>query len=114
VFDLKTKSVIAKKLDSGNYELTLTIEAAKYYADGQGEETKSDFVGQFDIGVFSKNPDDAKGSDHVLYFEKHEIKSGENTVVVEVSELPEYAGVDPYIKMIDRNSNDNLKKVSVE
>ena len=114
VFDLKTKSAVAKKLDNGNYELTLTIEAAKYYADGQGEETETDLDNSFDIGIFSKNPDETKGSDHVQYFKKHEIKQGENTVVVEVSELPEYAGVDPYIKMIDRNSNDNLKKVVIE
>lgn len=114
IFDLKMKEATAKKLDNGNYQLTLTVEANKFYADGQGEETETDLSAPFDIGIFSKDPDKSKGSEHVIYFEKHTIEKGENSLVIEVETLPEYAGVDPYIKMIDRNSNDNMRKIVLE
>ncbi len=114
IFDLKMKSATAKKLDNGHYELTLVVEAKKFYAEGHGEETEVELSDKFDIGIFSENPDKTKGSEHVLYFKKHEIQKGQNSLKIEVDQLPEYAGVDPYIKMIDRNSDDNMKKVNFE
>ncbi len=108
LFDLKTKKATAKKLANGNYQVELTIEADKYYADGKGEETKDKVDDYFDIGIFSKDPDKAKGDKHVLKFDKEFIKTGKNILTFEVKELPKYAGVDPYIKMIDRNSDDNM------
>jgi ABC-2 type transport system permease protein len=113
LFDLKTKKATAKKLDNGNYQVELTIEANKYYADGTGEETKAKVEDYFDIGIFSSDPDKAKDDTHVLKFDKEFIKTGENILSFEVGKLPKYAGVDPYIKMIDRNSDDNMIKVDL-
>jgi len=113
LFDLKTKKATAKKLDNGNYQVELTIEADKYYADGKGEETKDVIDDYFDIGIFSDDPDVAKGDEHVLKFDKEYIKTGKNTLTFEVKELPKYAGIDPYIKMIDRNSDDNMIQVEL-
>lgn len=113
LFDLKTKSATAKKLDNGNYEVELTIEAGKFYADGKGEETKAEVNDYFDIGIFSSDPDTAKNDEHVLKFNKEFIKTGTNILTFEVKELPKYAGIDPYIKMIDRNSNDNMIRVEL-
>lgn len=113
IFDLKMKSATATKLENGHYQLTLTVEAKKFYADGQGEETEQALSEPFDIGVFSKNPDEVEGTDHILYFSKQSIHSGINTLSIEVDKKPEYAGVDPYIKMIDRDSDDNLKRVEI-
>jgi ABC-2 type transport system permease protein len=113
LFDLKTKSATAKKLENGNYQVDLTIEAGKFYADGKGEETKSEVNDYFDIGIFSSNPDQAKDDSHVLKFDKEMIKTGENKFSFQVKETPKYAGVDPYIKMIDRNSDDNMIQVEL-
>ncbi len=113
LFDLKTKKATAKKLTNGNYQVELTIEADKYYADGKGEETKDTVDDYFDIGIFSSDPDKAKDDKHVLFFKKHFIKTGENILSFTVKTLPKYAGIDPYIKMIDRNSNDNMIKVEL-
>ena len=49
----------------------------------------------------------------MLKFDKGMIKTGENKFTFVVKELPKYAGVDPYIKMIDRNSNDNMIAVEL-
>ena len=46
---------------------------------------------------------------HVLMLEKHGIKTGETTLEFTVDERPSHVGIDPYNKLIDRNSDDNLK-----
>jgi hypothetical protein len=112
LFDLKTTTATAKKLENGNYQVELIFAADKYYADGKGEETKADLNERFDVGVFSMSPDDPKAKDHVLVFQKEMIQSGDNKFSYEVKELPKFAGIDPYIKMIDRNSDDNM--ISIE
>lgn len=47
----------------------------------------------------------------VLYNQKHRLISGENTITVTVDEKPAYVGVDPFVKMIDRDSGDNVIKL---
>ncbi len=114
LFDLKMKSAKATPLANGHYRVELEIEARKYHADGQGKEHEVELQDKFDIGVFAKDPDKATGSDHVLYFQKRSLKSGINKIELEVDKKPLYAGVDPYIKMIDRNSDDNLKPIALQ
>jgi len=46
--------------------------------------------------------------------QRQPIKTGTQTVTVVVAKLPTYAGVDPYNKRIDRNSDDNLKEVELK
>ena len=63
-----------------------------------------------DIGIFSKNPDDVtQGDEHVLLLEKHRVQDGNLTFELIVDEEPSHVGIDPYNKLIDRNSDDNLK-----
>ena len=63
-----------------------------------------------DIGIFTKNPDDVtEAEEHVLLFDKHSVTSGSATFEFVVDEMPSHVGIDPYNKLIDRNSDDNLK-----
>jgi hypothetical protein len=41
--------------------------------------------------------------------EKQRVKSGQMTFEFVVDENPSHVGIDPYNKLIDRNSDDNLK-----
>lgn len=57
---------------------------------------------------------DAKASAaSVLAFVRTPIRSGKQSVTLVVKERPMFAGVDPYNKRIDRNSDDSLSKVEV-
>ena len=47
----------------------------------------------------------------VLVFERRTIRSGRQTLVLTVDREPKFAGVDPYNKRIDRNSDDNVTRV---
>lgn len=111
LYDLRTKSVEAKELDDGQYEITFVVSADRFIANGQGEEEQVDLDELIDIALFSADPDDLYAQDSVLYQQKHRVKSGENTFVIVVDKMPVYAGIDPFVKLIDRDSNDNITKL---
>ena len=65
--------------------------------------------------VFTGGLDGAgEGSDNVLDMQKHRINETTMSFEVIVDEEPAYVGIDPYNKLIDRNSDDNLSRVTIE
>ncbi len=46
-----------------------------------------------------------------LYFKLKWLKPGDNTFTIVTDKKPLKAGIDPYNKLIDRNSDDNLMTV---
>ncbi|MFK8014037.1 MAG: M1 family aminopeptidase [Gammaproteobacteria bacterium] len=109
VYDLKAESATVAELDDGTYETTLNVVLAKFYADGEGRETESDLVDDIDVGLFASRPGLGEfGKTDVIRIERESVRSGEQTIVLVSKEKPEYAGIDPYNKYIDRNSDDNL------
>lgn len=116
LYDLKTRSAKAAKRADGRWDVTLTIEAKKAYADGQGKETPVAIPpGElFDIGVFAAEPGEPGfSSKDVQSLRAQPLRSGVQTVTVTVDKPPRFAGVDPYNKQIDRNSDDNAIAVSL-
>lgn len=114
IFDLKVGDATKRKLDDGSWEVTATIDAAKYEADGLGRQTKVPLDYMIDVGVFTQNLDGAiKGTDHVLHMKKHRVNSDQLSLTVIVDKEPLYVGIDPYNKLIDRNSDDNLKRLQI-
>jgi ABC-2 type transport system permease protein len=114
LYDAKTTQATRKRLPDGRWEVALTIEAKKLYADGQGKETEADLNEPFEIGVFTRKPESQGFSRaDVLAFERHNLKTGTQTVTLVLPDGPEplIAGIDPYVKRIDRNSDDNLMVV---
>lgn len=109
VIDAKTKS-----LANGKWETTFTVNSQKIYYDNKGREDRIDVKKNLvDIGLFGE---DVKNKDGVtiknpFYFELKWLKPGNNTFTVITDKKPLKAGIDPYNKLIDRNSDDNLKTV---
>lgn len=115
LFDLKVEEATTRKLGADQWEVTLNIEAHKYQADGKGEQTEIPLDYSMDIGVFTKSLDDVfDGADHILYMQKHRINAETMQIKLIVDQEPKYVGVDPYNKLIDRNSDDNLKRVTLD
>lgn len=110
LYDLKVDSVTTEQVDDA-YEVTLTVSGAKYAADGEGMETEQPLDEWVDIALFTVDPSKINDDSQILYKAKHQIVSGENVITVTVPEKPYYAGVDPFIKLIDRDSGDNVKKL---
>ncbi len=115
LYDLKTKSASARKRADGRYDLTLTVDAKKIYADSKGKENEAPLSYEvFDIGAFDAKPEDKGfGAKDVIYFHGRPLRSGTQTLTVIVDKVPKYAGLDPYNKRIDRNSDDNDVKVEL-
>ena len=65
-----------------------------------------------EIGLFLRSPADADfESTDILLFEKMLIDGDRTTLELITNSKPEYAGIDPYNKLIDRDSDDNLGEV---
>lgn len=115
LLDVKVTDASATKRADGKYEVTLQVEARKLYADGQGKETEAPLDEPFDVGVFTAEPGKADfKADSVLRFERQRVKTGPQTITLVVDREPRFVGVDPYNKRIDRNSDDNLKRVALK
>ncbi|WP_193163273.1 ABC transporter permease/M1 family aminopeptidase [Microbulbifer hainanensis] len=111
LFDLKVGKATAEQLDNGHYRVALEVDAHKFEADGEGQEHEIPLDNRFDIAIFSEDPDKNPDPENVLYFAKHEITQDKTLLEFEVEKKPAVVGVDPYIKMIDKNPDDNLLAV---
>ena len=94
--------------------MTLSWKAGKMLSDGIGKESALALGDDIDIGVFARPKGGDEDDEKVLYLKKHHIDQGEGKVTVIVDELPYDAGIDPFNKLIDRVSNDNRKRVTIE
>ncbi|MEM1433616.1 MAG: M1 family aminopeptidase, partial [Pseudomonadota bacterium] len=116
IYDLKLADVALTPTAAG-YEVTLDIEAHKFYADGEGRETEAPLAEVITLGLFPE-PSQARSAElhrndlpEPLLLTEQLIRSGRQTVTLTVAERPARAGVDPYVYRIDRNPDDNLKRV---
>lgn len=112
LFDLKTESAKTQRLADGRWQTTLEIRARKLYVDGRGKETTAPIDGRFEVGLFTVEPGKPGFTrDSVLVVERRALHDGVQKIVVLSSKQPKVAGVDPYNKWIDRDTDDNLLTV---
>ncbi len=109
VYDLKADSAAVRELDSGEFETTLNVTLTKYYADGEGRETEAPLDDAIDVGLFLTKPGlEAFGKADVVSLRREPVVSGQQKIVLVSNDKPAFAGIDPYNKYIDRNSDDNI------
>jgi aminopeptidase N len=113
-YDDRVTDATARKRADGRYDVTLKLHAAKRYADGKGKETAGKLDDWMDVGVFARGPSGKEADEKVLYLQRHRITREEPTIQVVVDQLPYEAGLDPYNKLIDRVSDDNRKRVTLQ
>lgn len=112
VYDLKTREAKTVKLPDGRWKTRITIDAAKFYADGKGNEKAAPLAENIEVGVFTAKPESgAFKKANVLSMQRYPIKGGVQVIEVVTAQEPKFAGVDPYNFTIDRNSDDNLLAV---
>ena len=112
LFDLKVTDARVKAVEDG-YQVSVTIAARKLYADGSGREEEAPLDYWLDVGIFPQEESDAASGElpEPLVLEKHPIVSGEQVLTFRVPERPDQVGIDPYNKMIDRNPDDNVRRL---
>ena len=77
----------------------------------KGAEQKVPLDEWIDIGAFKIYPDKPKQDEQVLSLQKYWLKNGENHLELVLSEKPAYVGGDPFIKLVERDSKDNIFKL---
>jgi ABC-type transport system involved in multi-copper enzyme maturation permease subunit len=112
LYDVKVTDARAHKRADGRWDVELQVDARKLYADGKGRETEAPLDESFDVGVFTVEPG-RKGYDKssVIGLQRVQVRSGQQTLTLVADKEPSVAGVDPFNKRVDRNSDDNLKEV---
>lgn len=113
IYDLKAPTATVRKLPDGTFETSITVDAAKFYADGKGKEAATPLADEIDIGLFDARPGlGAFAAKDVISMTRLPVKSGKQVIKVVSTRKPAFAGVDPYNKYIDRNADDNVVAVT--
>lgn len=117
LYENRVASARTKKLDDGRYETTFTVDSKKIYYDDKGKEERTDDTTNYiEIGLFGEDivDDQDVPLKNPYYLERKWLQPGENTFTRITDKKPVKAGIDPYNKLIDRNSGDNLKPIEEE
>jgi hypothetical protein len=108
LFENRTRQAFYVKRSSGQYEVTLHLETKKIQADSTGGEISVPMRDWIDVGIYGRGKD---GKEKLLYLRKHKFEPGQTTLHLLVNERPTRAGIDPFRKLIDRNTRDNVIQV---
>ncbi|MCC6689645.1 MAG: hypothetical protein IT268_11410 [Saprospiraceae bacterium] len=134
LYDNHIVDASVKKTPDGKYEVKFSTITSKYRTDDKGKKIYADQNGKtltykngkkrkieslplsdyVEVGIFSKEKDGkAKNKDKILYLQKVRFDDIHRDFTIVVDEEPTEVGIDPYNKLIDANSEDNRKSVSV-
>ena len=113
LFENRAEEATARRRPDGKWTVALTLKTRKVYADGQGRETEAPLDQEIEVGVFGPKPGEKGAAQPVLYLARHRLGSGETKLEVVVDSEPAEAGVDPFNKLVDRNSDDNRRQVGL-
>ncbi|HEX8263378.1 MAG TPA: M1 family aminopeptidase, partial [Allosphingosinicella sp.] len=113
LYDLKVAEPRAVQRPDGKWDVTVPVEATKFYADGKGNEKPAAFADRIAIGLFTAEPGrGAFDRRNVLTMQSQRVQSGKQVFRFVTARKPTHAGVDPYNFYIDRNSDDNVGPVA--
>jgi hypothetical protein len=87
-------------------------ETHKFKADAYDSEAEVPVNDWIDIGAFAK-PEKARKYGRTLYRDRVHVTPTRSTYTFTTPELPDRAGADPFLLLIDRNPDDNAKHVTL-
>lgn len=109
LFDNRVVEAEYSRQGDDRYVVEVTTSTRKLRDDGHGATTEVAVDDWIDIGVFGEKEIDGRIEETVLVLEKRRVRSAQNTFRFVVDERPVRAGIDPYNKLVDRISDDNVR-----
>lgn len=98
---------------NSQYDVRLTLRAAKMRADSLGNKTPIKLADYVNIGIFgpnqAKKTEDYDASGKPLFFKTIKLTQPKTVLTFVVPSKLAKAGIDPYHKLIDRHYMDNVK-----
>jgi ABC-2 type transport system permease protein len=114
LWDLRVVGSEARPTDDGKWRVRIDVQARKLYADASGSEKEAPLNQAIDIGLFTADPRRRGFSaKDVIVLEKRRIVGGKQSIELVVDERPTFVGIDPYIKLIQRNSTSNVAPLAL-
>ncbi len=113
LFDNRVDAAHFTELDDGRYRVDLETSTLKLRDDGFGEITEIEVNDWVDLGVFGEQEIDGETQEVVLVMEKQHLTSENGRFSWVVDQRPVRAGIDPYHKLIDRDSGDNVRDLQL-
>ena len=111
LYDTKVVAASSTPRADGKFDVRIEYEAQKAEADGVGRETPLAVDDWMDVAVFTRQQGEGEHTERPLYLKPQHIAQNKGTIEVVVDAAPFEVGVDPYNKLIDRNPDDNRKRV---
>jgi ABC-2 type transport system permease protein len=112
VYDNSVKSWSFTKTNDGKFKITAKISCIKTQSDSLGKAQEVKPNNWFDIAVFLKGKTNAKQMGEVFYLKKHKITNKDQTIELILDKEPYMFGIDPYNKIIDKETANNIKDIN--
>ncbi|MGH9539576.1 MAG: M1 family aminopeptidase [Terriglobales bacterium] len=113
LFSNRCTKATAHKRGDGKYDVTVEVETHKFKADEKGNETEVPVNDWIEVGALAA-PEKGKKYGKVLHRERVHMATGKSTYSFTTDTVPEKAGIDPLLLLIDRVPDDNLAAVTVQ
>ncbi len=108
-WELKADKATVEAKEKGTWNVSFNIETRKVTVDKEGVETEIPMNDYIDIGIYANSPEDGIGDN--IYLKRHQLKTGKQTITVQVFREPDLAGIDPNRLLIDQNIYDNFIEI---
>lgn len=108
LYDLRLEEARMTDLGNGQYEVEMDVMARKLYADTLGNETQVPLQEWIDIGVYADSDEEK-----LMAWKRVKFNEENSTVSMIVDSLPAKAAIDPRRILIERITDDNVKKVEL-
>ncbi len=112
IYENYVKHLQFKQLPDKTYQVSLTAGSAKFYSDSIGKQKTATVNDYMDIGIFTTAKTNGKETEKQVLLQRIKMDAPEKTFQFIVREKPVSAGIDPYLKLIDRTPANNKYKFS--
>ena len=109
LWDLAVTRSSATETADGIWLVRVDVRARKLQSNSEGKEKEVPLDQAIDVGLFAADPSSSSfAAKDVIALEQRRIKTGAQTVEFVVDRKPAYVGINPYLKLIERETSDNV------
>jgi hypothetical protein len=113
LFSNRGLDATARKRSDGRYDVTVHVETHKFKADALGNEHEVPVDDWIEVGALAA-PAKGHSQGDVLARKQFHMTTGTATYTFTTEKLPDKAGIDPLLLLVDRLPEDNLHNVTLE
>jgi ABC-2 type transport system permease protein len=110
-YDNRVVSARSAQRADGRYDVTIEYTTARHETDGLGRETPLAMDDWMQVAVFARHKGEEESQEKPLYLRSEHFMQPAGTISVVVDAEPYEVGIDPYNKLIDRQPDDNRKRL---